>query len=107
MYNIKSVSTIHVLYKLLEVSEFNTNAVNVTTKVRADICEFLGISNVTFSKCIKQLVEAKILSGEKGTYIIDESVFWKGDYKTRQKLLASKATVIVKPDGSFDLKAED
>ena len=107
MYDIKSASTIHVLYKLLEQSNFNSNTINVTTKMRADICNALKITSVTFTKCIKQLKEANVLSGEKGTYIIDEAIFWKGDYNTRQKLLNSRAQLSIQPDGSFEVKPNE
>lgn len=103
MYDIKSVSTIHVLYKLLELANFNENKVNITTSIRKDICNSLKISNVTFSKCIKQLTDLHVLTGTKGTYIIDEGCFWKGDYRTRQQLMKSNTKITIEPTGEFDV----
>jgi predicted transcriptional regulator len=71
MYNLKSITTIKVLYKLLEASNFN----KISTTRRQTICKELGISDTSFSKALRSLIELNIFSGEKGTYAINAEIF--------------------------------
>ena len=63
MYNLKSITTIKVLYKLLEASNFNKGTVDISTTRRQTICKELGISDTSFSKALRSLIELNIFSG--------------------------------------------
>lgn len=75
MYNLKSITTIKVLYKLLEASNFNKGTVDISTTRRQTICKELDISDTSFSKALRSLIELNIFSGEKGTYAINAEIF--------------------------------
>ena len=69
MYNLKSITT---LYKLLEASNFNKGTVDISTTRRQTICKELGISDTSFSKALRSLIELNIFSGE---YAINAEIF--------------------------------
>lgn len=100
IYGLKSVTTIKILYKLLEKSNYNTNKVDISAKLRKTICEQLDITQVSFSKSLKQLLDLKILKDCEDAYEIDPAFFWKGDHKTRDQLMKSSIKVTIEPDES-------
>lgn len=110
IYGLKSLVTIKVLYKLLEGANYNKNTVDISSAKRAEIIKDLDISSVSFSNAIKQLVDLKILTGQKGSYKIDEAFFWKGDRKTREDLSKAKLKITMEPvfcDTGFEIKDEE
>jgi hypothetical protein len=50
------------------------NLKSITTR-RQTICKELGISDTSFSKALRSLIELNIFSGEKGTYAINAEIF--------------------------------
>ena len=50
------------------------NLKSITTR-RQTICKELGISDTSFSKTLRSLIELNIFSGEKGTYAINAEIF--------------------------------
>jgi hypothetical protein len=48
------------------------------------------------------LTEAGIISGSRGTYKINPKLHWRGDYKTREKLLNSGCTLTITPSVEFE-----
>lgn len=107
IYGLNSITTIKVLYKLLERSNFNSNKVDISTKLRKNICEQLDITPPTLSKSIKQLLDLKVLYEDDDAYRIDEKLFWKGDYKTREQLLKANCTITITPDYDFENNPEE
>ncbi len=89
LYGIKNVSDRNLIDKFAELAEFNTGRVQLTTQTREDICEQLSISKPNLSKNIKRLKDAGLITGDKGSYILDPRVFWKGDAKAREEMLKS------------------
>lgn len=68
-------------------AEFNTGKVSLTTGTRAILCKELNISSNTLTNNLKKLKEANLINGEKGNFVINPQIFWKGDLATRKKLL--------------------
>ena len=95
IYGLKSLVTIKVLYKLLEGANYNKNTVDISSAKRAEIIKDLDISSVSFSNAIKQLVDLKILTGQKGSYKIDEAFFWKGDRSLESKIKNNNGTCVL------------
>lgn len=79
-----------VLTYLCNIAEFNTGAVSLSIIDRQKIVSELNISKTTLSRSLSELVEKRLLKGEKGSYIINPQIFWKGDLKTRKALLDTK-----------------
>lgn len=90
MYELTSITTLKVLYKLLEMAEFNTGDVSLSTGKRAEIMKALNISRSALTQAITQLVNSGALvqkylvdteTGEitdqpvRGEYQIDPEMF--------------------------------
>lgn len=75
LFNLKNGTSKSVLSKLCELAEFNTGKVNLASATRQEICEQLQIRNNVLSMSLKELCEKKLISGEKGSYIINAQIF--------------------------------
>ena len=104
MYELTSITTLKVLYKLLEMAEFNTGDISLSTGKRAEIMAALNISRSALTQAITQLVNSGAIlqkylvdqeTGEitdkpiRGEYQIDPEMFWKGDIKKRNELVVT------------------
>lgn len=90
-------ATTKVLWKLLEIAEYNTGKVYVTTERRNNIMNACGISRASYDRAVRELVEADIMTKEGNTYTIRENMFWKGDRDERKKLLNARLKVSFSP----------
>ena len=68
-------------------AEFNTGKVFLTTGNRAILCKDLNISSNTLTNNLRKLKDANLISGDKGDFVINPQIFWKGDLSVRKKLL--------------------
>lgn len=84
---IKSNHTKNILPWLCVHEQNNEGKILLTTATRQELCEQLGITNHQLSLSLKQLVNLKILVGEKGTYYINPKLFWRGDLSLRKEML--------------------
>lgn len=104
IYGIKSAAALRLLYKILELSEFNKTEVQITAPKKKEILKELEISEPCFTKSIKILNDKGLVTGSRGLYTISEDIFWKGDAKTRKALLESKSTKItIEPNNEFEI----
>ena len=104
IYNITSAAALRLLYKLLELSEFNKTEIQISAPKKKEILKELNISEPCFTKAMKILSDAGLVTGSRGLYNISEDIFWKGDAKTRQQLMNSRtATITFKPNEDFDV----
>lgn len=90
-------ATTKVLWKLLEIAEYNTGKVYVTTERRNNIMNVCDISRASYDRAVRELVEADIMTKEGNTYTIRENMFWKGDRDERKKLLNARLKVSFSP----------
>lgn len=101
-------ATTKVLWKLLEFAEYNTGKVYMTAERRTEIMEVCNISRASYSRSIKELAEAEILTKEGNTYTIRHDMFWKGTRDERKKLIDAKLKISFTPvfpeDNSEDKK---
>lgn len=102
LYNITSLSAVKVLWKFLELAQYNTGIVLLTPLFRKSIVSELNISESIFNKSIKMLIELNIISGSRGTYQINPAIHWRGSNETREKLLRSGCKITIEPDNSFE-----
>ena len=104
IYQLKSVNTIKLLYKLLELADFNTGEFTLGAGKRKEIMDDLGIGKSAFAQALAQLVSSgavqnkkkvivdeetgEVISEEilKGEYIVSPIMFWKGELKKRAEL---------------------
>lgn len=87
MFKLKSENARKLLVWLCCHAEWNTGEVNLTAADRVIISEELNICNNTITNNLQQLKKLNLISGEKGKFIINPQIFWKGDTKTRGQLL--------------------
>lgn len=99
MYQVKSIATLKILYKLLEQTEFNTGNLDITAGIRTTIETELALCKSQFTRSIAELTKKNVLipktivdkkTGEiktlKGCYLVNPEMFWKGDLKKRSEL---------------------
>lgn len=80
-------ATTKVLWKLMEIAEWNTGKVFMNPERRKDIMGICKISRASFDRAIKELVDVGIVEKKGQTYTIDSMMFWKGDRVGREKLI--------------------
>ena len=105
IYGLTTITTLKVLYKLLEIAEYNTGEVSLSPGKRQEIMESIGIKKSAFTQALNQLVESGALevkyktdkdTGElipvRGEYRISPEMFWKGELKKRTELKVTMET---------------
>ena len=102
LYNLTSFTAVKILWKFLERSTYNTGEVFIPAGEKQRIIEELSISVSMYDKSLVILKDIGIISGERGCYKIDPLIHWKGDYKTREKLLNSGCTLTITPSVEFE-----
>ncbi len=95
LYNLKNVSDYKVIIELCCHAEYNTGVIHMSSHLRKQIIDKLGLSTQNFSNSISRLKELKLISGENGSFLINPEIFWIGDRETRLKLLVSEQFEIV------------
>lgn len=95
LFNLKSDVAKNVLNWMCCHAEYNTGKVQLTTKQRDLICSELGLKSNSLSNHLKKLKDLKLINGEKGDFMINPEIFWKGDTNTRNKLLRDNEIKII------------
>ena len=106
LYDLNSLATVKILWKFLEIAKYNTGEVFVTPQIKKNIIEDLKISLSIYNKALVILKDAEIISGERGLYVINPKIHWKGDFKTREKLINSGMSITIQPNEEFDIKED-
>lgn len=83
----------NVLWKFMEMSDFNRGIVRVTKMDRTRICEELGITQATYYSAVKVLKEEGIIDGDAGYWVINPEIMWKGDSVVREQLLSGELDI--------------
>lgn len=76
-----------VLAYLCTKAEYDTGRAAISADERVSACEMIGISSQQFTNSISKLKQLKLITGRSGFYMINPAIFWKGNSKTRSKLL--------------------
>jgi len=94
-YELKYADDIKIIIKFNEWAEFDTGTVDLTPKKRLEITTDLGIRNDSISKSLRRLLDKGLISGNRGSYIINPIIFWKGDKAKRKELLESEGLKVM------------
>ncbi len=86
-YDLRYTDDLKLLIKLAQLAEWNTGKVLLPSSIREEICTSLAIHTTNLSKSLKRLKEKDLIQGERGVFVINPSVFWKGDKDVREKQL--------------------
>lgn len=90
----------------MEIAEFNTGEITLSSGVRKQIEEELGLSSATFTRALNDLIDNNAIyrvyvdktdksSGEiskvelKGQYKVNPEMFWKGELKKRKNMIVT------------------
>lgn len=87
VFRLKSDNARKVLDWMCMHAEYNTGAVHLTAKAREQMALDINICNNTITNNLAKLKRLDLISGDKGEFLINPLIFWKGDSKTRDKLL--------------------
>lgn len=90
-YQLKYADDIKILSKLCEWAEFEKGIVYLTAGRRHELTETLGIHNSNISKSLNRLSEAKHISGTRGEFTINPTIFWKGSKNSRMELMRKES----------------
>lgn len=86
-YKLRFADDIKLLTKFCEIAAYNTGEVNLPAAKRREIEVKLGIGQAAFSRSTKRLNELGLIKGERGAYIVNPKIFWKGSLKEREALI--------------------
>lgn len=87
LYQLKHRNSRPILIWLCCYMESNCNKIKLTSDLRTQLRLDLDISNNTVTNCLKELKELELLFGDKGNYIVNPFVFWKGELNCRNKFI--------------------
>lgn len=89
-YRLNSENARKILVWMCEHAEFNTGKVSLTAADRVKMAADIGICSNTITNNLKKLKELKLIDGEKGSFVINPQIFWKGDKSVRDSLLKTE-----------------
>jgi DNA-binding transcriptional ArsR family regulator len=89
LFKITNSTDVHVLVKLCELCQFNSNTVSLSTNQRREITEQLKITQQTFTNSLRSLRKAGLVTGERGLFTLNPEIVWKGSVNSRNRLLRS------------------
>lgn len=87
VFQIKSVTDFRVLAKLCQLATYNSGQILLTTGTRVQICEELELSNNNLTNSLGSLKKLGIIQGGLGNFSLNPTIAWKGDLRTREKVL--------------------
>jgi hypothetical protein len=90
-YSLKYMDDAKVLTKFCEICQFDTGIVYLSSALRRELETELNILSSNFSRSLKRLKEKGLITGEKGKFVINPELYWKGNNNTRNQILKEKA----------------
>ena len=79
----------NIMIYLCEKARHDTGEVDITPRDRERMMMFFDVKTSAISNNIKSLKSKGILIGDKGSYVINPELFWKGTMDKRQELLSN------------------
>lgn len=107
MSNIKSEKTFILFFHIMDLANYNTGEIVISSPIRKKICKEMEIKNSNFTKYINELKQHKVIAGSRGLYLINPEIFWKGDRNIRNQAVKNKLFYVKfgfcdNPDGTND-----
>ena len=93
-FELKSAIDIKVMVKMCEYAQFNTGQVDLSPASRQELCDYLKISKQQLTNALRSLKAKSLLAGDKGRFMVNPSVFWKGSTDARARLLEDQSLEI-------------
>jgi hypothetical protein len=89
-FKLKYADDMKVLAKFCQICSFDKGIVVLSASQRKEIEEELNLLPTNFSRSLKRLKEIGLITGDKGTFVINPELYWKGNNKTRNDILKLK-----------------
>ena len=89
-FKLKSAKAKDLLIWMCNHAEFNTGRVLIPSEIRNQISKELDMSANGITNNLKALKDLNLISGERGVFMINPQVFWKGDEKARKAFMNEK-----------------
>lgn len=70
-------------------AKFNSGEVRITPQDRIEMMAFFNVKKAALSNNIKSLISKNLLIGQKGKYLVNPELFWKGTFDGREDILAN------------------
>ena len=107
IYKLNSDSAKNVLQWMCCNAEFNTGTVYLTPARLEEMSKYLDIPKQSIYNNIVKLKKLGLVSGERGTFLINPEIFWKGDMQARRQLLEASGNTLsvifsIAPNENFD-----
>ena len=87
IFGIKPLKAKLLLAWMCQHAEYNTGKISISAADRKNIFKDLDVTNNCISNYLNTLKKLKLIDGEKGTFLINPQVFWKGELAARKNLL--------------------
>ena len=87
VYKLSSSSAKNVLQWMCSNAEFNTGVVLLPSPTMKEMAEDLGLPMQTIYNSLTQLKKLGLIVGERGRFVLNPEIFWKGDMESRRNLL--------------------
>lgn len=87
IFKVKPEAAKSLLAWVRQHAEYNTGKISISAADRKNICKELNISNNCITNYLRSLKTLNLINGEKGTFMINPEVFWKGELAARKNLL--------------------
>lgn len=87
---LKYAADMNIAIKFATMARYNEGIIHLTIQSRKDMINELGLHSSNVSKSLKRLVDANIIHGEKGSYLLNPLYFWRGDTRGRNEILDNK-----------------
>jgi hypothetical protein len=83
VFKVTSLPAMKLLMKMCQLAIYNTGEVYLPQGIRAELCEELGMRNNQITNILADLKKLGLVTGEKGVFIINPYIAWKGEKKVR------------------------
>lgn len=107
IYKLSSASAKSVLQWMCCNAEFNTGVVLLPSPRMKDMSNELNLPMQTIYNNLTQLKKLGLITGERGQFMLNPEIFWKGDMQARRDLLAASGstfnvTFSIAPNENFE-----
>lgn len=103
-WELTHATDIKLIFKLCELAKWETGKISLSAGLRDDISKELKVHTSNLSKSLGRLRDKRLISGDRGEYMINPAIFWRGSKGAREELLKTDGIILqfsisTKPEG--------
>jgi len=93
----------NLMIELCTMAEYNTGIVRLTAHDKKDIANKFNVAVHSIENSVTRLKQKNLITGDKGRYLVNPFIFWKGTTEERNKLIKqSKVSFGVSFEHNFE-----